>query len=231
MVTRKDIQDALKAALPIMLGYIVIGTPCGVMENEIGIGPAFAFIISCTLYSGAGQFMMSPMVLAGTPLASIALSIGLVSSRQMLYAAAFSPFFTHVRKRLTVLFAATVTDESFGVNMDRFLAAEPWDERRATLVNLFSMLSWGTANAIGSALGAVIAFPTDILSFGMTSIFVCLLVGQLASAASGVVCAVAFIAVGALKLAGLGGVAIFAGAVAGIIAGLIFEEVRGHAGS
>ena len=59
---RKDIQAALGAALPIMLGYIAIGIPCGVMESEVGIGPVFAFCISATFYSGAGQFMMPPML-------------------------------------------------------------------------------------------------------------------------------------------------------------------------
>lgn len=225
----KDIRVALKTALPIMLGYIAIGIPCGVMENEIGINPFFAFCISCTFYSGAGQFMMSPMVLAGTPIASIALTIGLVSSRQMLYSAAFSPFFTKVRKRLAVLFAATVTDESFGVNMDRYLSGEPWDERKATLVNIFSMLSWGTSNAIGSALGSIVDLPIDILSFAMTSIFVCLLVGQLAGSTGAVVCVTVFIAVVILKAIGLGGVAIFVSALAGIAAGLVFQEVRRRA--
>lgn len=231
MSTRKDIQEALKAAFPIMLGYVAIGIPCGVMENEIGIGPFFAFFISCTFYSGAGQFMMSPLILAGTPLASIALSIGLVSSRQMLYSAAFSPFFASVRKRLSVLFAATVTDESFGVNMERYSSDGAWDERRATLVNIFSMLSWATSNALGSALGAAVDLPLDVMSFGMTSIFACLLVSQLAGTTAVVVCTVSFIAVALLKLVGMGGIAVFAGALAGIIAGLVFEEVASHAGA
>ena len=111
MDTRNDIQVSLKAALPVMLGYIAIGIPCGVMEREVGIGPLGAFLVSGTFYSGAGQFMLSTMLLAGAPIASIALSIGLVSSRQMLYSAAFSPFFAKVRRRLSVLFAALVAND------------------------------------------------------------------------------------------------------------------------
>lgn len=214
-----------------MLGYVAIGIPCGVMENEIGIGPLPAFLISCTFYSGAGQFMMPPLIISGTPPASIALSIGLVSSRQMLYSAAFAPFFASVRKRLSILFAATVTDESFGVNMERYASDGAWDERKATLVNVFSMLSWASSNAVGSALGSMVDLPLDVMSFGMTSIFACLLVGQLDNATAEVVCIVSFIAVGLLKLVGAGGVAIFAGAFAGIIAGLVFEGVAGHAGA
>lgn len=229
MDTRNDIQVSLKAALPVMLGYIAIGIPCGVMEREVGIGPLGVFLVSSTFYSGAGQFMLSTMLLAGAPIASIALSIGLVSSRQMLYSAAFSPFFAKVRRRLSVLFAATVTDESFGVNMDRFLSDGAWTARRATLVNVFSMLAWASANALGSALGQVIELPTDILSFGMTAIFVCLLVGQLAGASGAVVCVAAFVSVLVLKVLGLGSIAVFVSSLSGIAAGLVYGEAVRHA--
>ena len=47
-------RDALAAALPIMLGYISIGLPCGVMENAVGISPAMAFAISAFMTGLAG---------------------------------------------------------------------------------------------------------------------------------------------------------------------------------
>jgi predicted branched-subunit amino acid permease len=40
------------------------------------------------------------------------------------------------------------------------------------------VLSWSAANALGAALGAVIDLPIDVMSFGMTAIFICLLAGQ-----------------------------------------------------
>ena len=178
MPTRADLSAALRAALPVMLGYVTIGIPCGVMAAEVGLGPAAAFLLSSTFYSGAGQFMMASLALAGTPLASLIASVALVSTRQLLYSAALSPYLASAPRPLATLFAATVTDESFGVNLDRFAADEAWGPERATAVNLMSMLSWAFANALGAAVGPALAIPTTVMSFAMTSIFVCLLVSR-----------------------------------------------------
>lgn len=209
-----------------MLGYLAIGIPCGVMSAEAGLAPWMAFLLSVTFYSGAGQFMMSSLWLAGTPLVTLILSVSLVSTRQMLYSAAFSPHASDAPRPLAALFAATVTDESFGVNLDRFLSDGEWTVRLATLVNLLSMLSWGVANALGCAVGAALAIPTAIMSFAMTSIFVCLLVGQPKNAVVGVVVASTAVAVVALKLVGAGSVAVLLGALVGVCAGLVAGAVR-----
>ena len=88
---RRDLRAAASAALPVMLGYLTIGIPCGVMEAEAGVSPLWAFVVSATFYSGAGQFMMSSLALAGTPVAAMVASVSLLSARQTLYAAALAP--------------------------------------------------------------------------------------------------------------------------------------------
>lgn len=232
MPTRADLSAALRAALPVMLGYVTIGIPCGVMAAEVGLGPAAAFLLSSTFYSGAGQFMMAALALAGTPLASMIASVALVSTRQLLYSAALSPYLASAPRPLATLFAATVTDESFGVNLDRFAADEAWGPERATAVNLMSMLSWAFANALGAAVGPALAIPTTVMSFAMTSIFVCLLVSRSWTFVTAVVVSVSVASVLLLKALGAGSVSVLVGALAGIAAGLAcgsFErEGRGN---
>lgn len=213
-------RPALSAAAPVALGYVTIGLPCGVMASQAGLAWWQALLLSCTFYSGAGQFMMSSMELAGAPLASIVASITLVSSRQILYAAAFSPYFSQVGRPLAALFSATVTDESFGVNLERFASAEDWDAASATCVNLVSMTSWALSNTVGCAMGSVIAVPVTVMSFAMTAIFICLLVGQRWDSTTLVVVACSVVVVTLMKLAGLGGAAVVVGAVAGVVAGM-----------
>ena len=218
----EDVRAAARAALPIMLGYVTIGLPCGIMSAEAGLTPAMVFLLSCTFYSGAGQFMMSSLWLAGASVAQMAASVSLVSTRQMLYSAALSPYVATAPRPLAALFAATVTDESFGVNLDAFASDAGWTCERATLVNLMSMTSWAVANAVGAAVGAALAIPVAIMSFAMTSIFICLLVGQAWRARTVVVVAVTVVAVVAAKLLGLGSLAVLVGAVVGVVAGLAF---------
>lgn len=137
---KTDLQASFTAALPIVLGYVAIGvraascaTPSGSMRCRYSPCPLL-------FYSGAGQFMIPNMWLAGAPIASIIASVSFVNTRQMLYSAAFAPHCIGVRKRLAFLFAATVTDESYGVNTLKFEEGG-WSVRRALFVNLFSCAS------------------------------------------------------------------------------------------
>lgn len=233
------IRRALPHAAPIMAGYVAIGIPCGILEAEVGIAPWMALILSATFYTGAGQFMLSNLWLAGQPLYAIAASISFVNLRQLLYSAAFAPRFQKVRRGLAALFALTVTDESFGVNMDRFAASEeaavmsgdaglyPWDAADATCLNLLSMSAWALANCVGALVGAALAIPTAVASFAMTAIFICLLFGRTFERTTVLVGIVSAAGVVACKLLGLSQPAIIVGAVLGVAVGAVFDVVRG----
>ena len=225
--TTSIISASLRAALPVMLGYVAIGLPCGLMENSIGFTPLMCLFVSATFYSGAGQFMYSNMWVAGAPLYSIIASISFVNTRQILYSAAFSPYFGRVGKLLSFFFAATVTDESFGVNMDKFQTDPMWTPQHGLAVNLLSMTSWAVSNAVGCALGSLLNLPLVITAFAMTSIFICLLAGQTLTRKTGAVMAVSALGVALCKLVGLTGPAILLGALLGVTAGLLVPSPQG----
>ena len=218
-----SVKSALSAAAPVMAGYVAIGLPCGIMESQIGLNALMAFVVSVTFYSGAGQFMIDGMWLAGSPVASIVASVSFVNTRQLLYSAGFAPYFAKTKKWLTFLFSATVTDESFGVNLSKFQQGE-WSAAQATFVNLFCMFTWGVANAAGALIGDVVDIPTAIASFAMTSIFICLLVSQRFDRTAVVVVITTMLGVFACKCAGLAGPAILLGAVIGMVCGLLFDR-------
>ena len=225
MTVPADIADAFRAALPIMLGYAAIGISCGILEASIGMNVWQVLIMSLLFYSGAGQFMIPNMWLAGSPIASIVLSVSMVNTRQMLYSTSLAQFCTRVKKGLAFLFAATVTDESFGVNTAKFEAGE-WTVQQATMVNLFSQTSWTLFNVIGVLVGNAISIPLAIASFAMTSIFICLAATQRMTPEN--ICAIvtAFFGVYAAKLIGLGGFAIVAGACVGIVCAILLSAFR-----
>ena len=225
MKLSNDIQPAFKAAVPIMLGYVAIGIPCGILEDSIGMNALQVFLLSCLFYSGAGQFMIPNMWLAASPIASIVASVSLVNTRQMLYSASFAPLVAGQPRGLSFLFAATVTDESFGVNMANF-ATGTWNVRRATVVNLLSLTSWTLSNVVGVLIGSAVGIPLAIASFAMTSIFICLLVTQKVSFENVVAVVVAVLGVYVCKLVGLTGPAILVGAVAGVVAAMLVSQLH-----
>ena len=219
-----DVKAAFKAAFPIMAGYVAIGLPCGLMEQQIGVDALQALMLSFVFYSGAGQFMIPNMMLAGTPLLTIIASVSFVNSRQILYSASLSQFCQGVSKKLTFLFAGGVTDESYGVNVQQFLTGR-WNVANALLVNLFSVSSWAFSNAAGVLLGNMISIPVALGSFAMTSIFICLLCTQKLTSTTAVVVIVTMVSVLFFKFVGLSGPAILLGACMGVLAGVLKGKV------
>lgn len=225
MFALDNIRPAFKAALPIVLGYVAIGIPCGILSASIGMNALQVFMMCALFYSGAGQFMIPNMWIAGAPIASIILSVSFVNTRQMLYSAAFAPWCESVSKKLAFWFAATVTDESFGVNTQQFEKGG-WSVQRATFVNLFSQSSWTISCVIGVFIGNAIDIPLAIAAFAMTSIFICLLVTQELTAQNVVAAVAAMAGVFVCKLVGLSGPAIFIGALIGVACAIVFSRIR-----
>ncbi len=225
MIAKEHIKDAFHAAVPIMLGYVAIGVPCGILCNSIGLSALQVFLLSALFYSGAGQFMIPNMYLAGSPLASIIASVSLVNTRQMLYSASFAPECQGVSKRLAFFFAATVTDESYGVSTAKFEEGG-WSVDRALFVNLFSQSSWALSNVAGVFVGSAIDIPLNIAAFAMTSIFICLLVTQKMTSANIIAIVCAMLGVYGCKAIGLTGPAILVGAVLGVVVAMAYSSVR-----
>lgn len=221
------VRDSFKAALPIMAGYVVLGLPCGILCSAAGMEWWMCALMCILFYSGAGQYMIPNMYLANNPLSAIILSVTLINTRQMLYGASLSQFCGRVSKRLAFLFGATVTDESFGVNLARFINGG-WSVKSALWVNLFSQSAWTLANIAGALIGAAVSLPTALASFAMTSLFICLLCMQKVSKANAIAVAGSILGVIVCKCVGLSGPAILIGALAGVGCALLFSLKTGE---
>lgn len=219
------VRRAASAAWPIVLGYIVLGLPCGILCVAAGMDVWMIAVMSLLFYSGAGQYMIPNMWLAGNPISAIVASVSLVNTRQMLYGASLSQFCGDAGKRLSFIFGATVTDESFGVNLANF-ACGNWSVKHALVVNLFSLSSWTLSNVVGALIGSAVSLPTALASFAMTSLFICLLCMQRVSRANLVAIFGAVLGVVACKLIGLSGAAILIGALIGVAAAFAFSGAQ-----
>ena len=228
MSPSESFRQALTAAAPVMLGYVVIGLPCGILSAAAGLNVAQVAMLALLYYSGAGQFMIPNMWMAGVPVASIVASISLVNTRQVLYSVSLARFAENSGRALTYLFAATVTDETFGVNNQRFTGGD-WSVGRATVTNLLCQSAWSTACVVGVLIGSALHVPLSIASFAMTSIFICLLFMQKMSRDNILAAVAAAIGVVICKLVGLSGPAVVIGALAGVgvgAAAMLARDVR-----
>lgn len=68
----------VRTVWPVMLTYVAIGAPCGMIMGQTGMEPWMVFALSSTFVTGSGQFMICNLWLAGVPAASIVASVAAI---------------------------------------------------------------------------------------------------------------------------------------------------------
>ena len=215
-------KKVLAVAWPIMLSYIPLGLACGMLASKCGINPLMGFLMSVTLITGSGQFMISNLWLAGLPTFSIVASVAAVSLRFALYSASLSPYLKKASKRMSLALSYTLIEEAYGVTLSKLSEGEKsWTLRNALALNIVTILTWAVSVSAGSAIGAVLGIPTAVAGFVMTALFVCLASSQLTSRGNVVAAVAAAVSVVVLKLVGLANVAVPFAAVIGVAAAFV----------
>ena len=232
-------KKVLTFAWPIMLSYVPIGLACGILGMQAGVTPLRGLLLSLTVISGGGQFMINNLWLAGLPVASIVASVGAVSLRFALYSASLAPYLQKARKRTSLAMALTLIEEAYGVTLSKLSSAEKddWTFSDALLLNVLTIAAWAASVVAGGLLGQVVNVPTAVASFAMTSLFVYLLWSQLTDGEKGlshgnlVAAIAAAMVVVICKLAGWTAVAVPLAAVAGVAVAFLGAHSGGRNGT
>ena len=197
-------REVLSAAWPVMVSYVAVGLPCGVLAAKAGMGPLQNFVLALTFLSGGGQFMMSNLWLAGVPLGSIVASVAAVSTRFALYSASLAPYLERFGRRSALAISCCYTEEAYGITLNKLASAASWTAQDALALNLCVQLTWAASCAAGA----------------MTSLFIYLLYAQPHTRPTAAAAAAAALTVAACKWAGAAGVAVPLAALVGVAAGL-----------
>lgn len=168
----------VRTVWPVMLTYVAIGAPCGMIMGQTGMEPWMVFALSSTFVTGSGQFMICNLWLAGVPAASIVASVAAISSRFALYSASIAPHLRGASKRQTLAVAATLTEEAYGISLAKLVEGEDWGPLESFVLNAILIATWGVSCTMGAVVGTVVDVPTAIAGFVCTSLFICLLFSQ-----------------------------------------------------
>ncbi|MDN5344473.1 MAG: hypothetical protein PWQ18_584 [Clostridia bacterium] len=112
--------QGVRAALPIVLGYLPLGFAYGVLAREAGFTLGETVLMSVLLYAGSGQFIAVSMFGSGVTAAAIIFTVFLVNLRHLLFSASFVPYLRRFRPGLLALLAAEITDETFAVAINHY---------------------------------------------------------------------------------------------------------------
>lgn len=175
-----QLKEGMKAALPIVLGYLPVGVAFGVLARRAGLTPLETGSMSFLVYAGASQFIAVEMISNGISVVPIILTTFFINLRHLLMSSTVSLYFNHPSLRMMGLLSAQLTDESFAVAM-----ADPSKmsnrPRYLVALQMTSQLAWISGSVAGALFGSFIKSSSYGIPFALPALFICLLVLQLKS--------------------------------------------------
>ena len=243
------LTEGLRAAVPIVLGYLPAAVAFGVAARAAGLNTIEVVLMSLVVFSGASQFALVGLVAAETSwlvMAAISLVLG---TRHLLYGPSLAPHLSSMTTERAAAAAFGLTDEVFAVASTKLSERRPVERTSGT--DFGYLLGLGTGAYVSWALGTwsgavagmtvVVALPSlsPALSFALPALFVALLVslttsgdvvpGSTSRPVAVAIITAAIVAV-ALHLVALESWSVPAAGVSGPAAGLLFRRGRAGAG-
>jgi 4-azaleucine resistance transporter AzlC len=176
-VDNYQFKAGVKAALPIVLGYLPVGMAFGVLARQAGLTPTEVGGMSLLVYAGASQFLAIEMILKGMAWFPIVIATFFINLRHLLMSSTLSLYFNRNRLRTLSLLSAELTDESFAVAMSNTSKIE---NRPGYLFGLqvTSHFAWVTGSVAGALFGGLIDHQSYGIPFALPALFICLLLLQ-----------------------------------------------------
>lgn len=173
--TEGSFFQGVRACVPTLLAYLSIGFACGIVQKTAGLSLAEIALLTLFIYSGSAQFIVASMYLISSPLAVIT-TIFFVNLRHLLLSAALSPYFQHVTSFRNMLIGAILTDETFGVAIQKAAKKRHINEKWMHGLNVTAYINWLIANLAGAFFAQWIKNPESLgLEFTLPAIFIGLL--------------------------------------------------------
>ena len=160
---------AVKLTVPVMCGYLFLGTAFGATLAQVGFGPAWALMMSGLVYAGSLQFVMVPLMAAGAGLVTVALTALMVNARHLFYGVSYIERFGKMGALVKPYMIFSLTDETYSV-----FCSLPESEHDGVMlrVALYDHLYWVTGSMIGSILASQLPFDLTGIDYSMTALFI-----------------------------------------------------------
>ncbi|MGW9100427.1 AzlC family ABC transporter permease [Priestia megaterium] len=179
---KNDFWQGVKDCIPTLLGYTSIGFAAGIVGISTNLSVLEITLFAALLYAGAAQFIIYALLATNSPMSAIIVTTFIVNLRNFLLSMTIAPYFTQYSLLKNIGIGTLVTDESFGVAVNKISKGEKLNDRWMNGLNITAYLSWILACVMGALLGKWISNPEAFgLDFSLTAMFVALLVLQLQS--------------------------------------------------
>lgn len=167
-----DWRQGVHDSMPVFAGYLSIGLAFGIVAAAANFSVWQIFLLSTIVYSGAAQFIIVAMLVAGGDATTILPIIALVSMRMFLQSLSAMTVFKGISLWQGLAIGSLITDESYGVLMLAHAQDKPVNFSWMNGVNLSAVAVWALSSVLGGLLGDAISDPTTFgLDFSLTAMF------------------------------------------------------------
>lgn len=167
----KTIKQAFYKSVPVLAGYIILGTGFGILMHNAGYGVLWTAAMSVFIYAGSMQYVGVGLLTGGASILNTAITTVMVNARHLFYSISMVDKYKNTGKYKPYMIFA-LTDETYSLLCD----GKAPDGTQANLykffVSLFNHSYWVIGSIIGSLIGAVLPFSTAGIEFSMTALFV-----------------------------------------------------------
>ena len=168
-----EFRAGIAACIPTIAGYWSIGFAAGAIGTLSGFTTGQIALLASALYAGSAQFLFYSLWAAGAEMASVVLSVLLVNLRYLLMSSSMSVFFRDYTTLQKVVSGLLLTDETFGVAVQRASPQGKISYSWMLGLNITAWLNWIIACVTGAWLATTLpASLMEGLGFSLVSMFI-----------------------------------------------------------
>ena len=163
--------------LPVMAGYVVLGTGFGMLMQAKGYGVPWVAAMSLLIYAGSMQYLAVDLLTGGAGLITAALTTLMVNARHLFYGISMIDKYKDTGWRKPYLIFA-LTDETYSLNCNGAPQQVSSPKKYYFLVSLFNQCYWVAGSLLGVLVGKLLPVSTEGIDFALTALFVTVFVEQ-----------------------------------------------------
>lgn len=174
---KKAFQKAFPYTIPVLTGYLFIGTAFGVMYAEKGYSFLWAILMSLLVYAGSGQYLAVNFFVPGFSFLQVIFLTFMVNVRHVFYGISLVERFNRFGKsRWYMIFG--LTDETYSLLCTTNVPSGVDEEKFLLAITLLDHSYWILGSAIGAIAGTLLPISSEGIEFAMTALFVVVFIEQ-----------------------------------------------------
>ena len=176
-MTKKAFGQVFRDTIPVLTGYLFLGSGFGILLAETGYGIHWAFFMGLCMFAGSGQYLAVSLLAGQASLISTAIATLLVNARHLFYGISLVEDYKNAgAKKHYMIFG--LTDETYSLVTQNQPPEGMSRHAYCFWVTLFDHIYWVFGCVLGNVLGATLPISFEGVEFVLTALFVTMFVEQ-----------------------------------------------------